>query len=711
MKPQNILLGSMILSLVLGSSSSWALQDVALPEFETQIQNLGISTTDYSPASHTKLSISIGDSLLEVNAKLETTADKDEEKALKFKRDLLHVALSFLERSQNAHQTQEKNRHYMSALRALYSMESESLVQEIWKMKLSELKLLASRLDTDIPYVRKEDRNKPVGALAAHQEASSLVDPRSGSVVSTSQLAQMSVEEISKLDLPEDHLSWLSDASMKRERPSWTRFEASLEANHGQEVVKDIVKKLKKEAEKEGRRFDPETEKVEPYALHKARKVLFLSKLKSTGTSAKVNTKDAYGQDWKLKWGNETQSEPIANRLIIRLGAKFADLVYANKAGRDGVVLVLEDKKTAGSCEHINSYEILRKCLLTSVYEMDVSPYVLERGVLTSSNIDAVLRNMPETQLKKYEKQTLIGREFLTFKESQTEFRSDDTQLRGGATAWSSLGALNDRGIRGNLLFQVFISNIDQKDENTRSVVLKNFKGCADPCYIEYSSDMGASFGKPSMSMLINNLGTGRDFMVRDLIRDSIKIKQFMLFRPAAWDVATFADHLWMARKIVSLKKTELEFAVSSSLWPDYMQKALVSILQQRRNHIAKVFDIEELIAEDERELDDLDVAIPLKTRSDRELAARKYGLNVVDIESALKGVRRLAKNGTSNWTDKPVVNGKVSPCSYSLISNLLEKRWYPSGLSRRQFRGNDSVAMSACEFTASVSEADFQRK
>lgn len=49
---------------------------------------------------------------------------------------------------------------------------------------------------------------------------------------------------------------------------------------------------------------------------------------------------DAFGQDWKLKWGDEAVIEPIGNRLRVLLGAKFCDLTYTSTEG-DSHLLIL----------------------------------------------------------------------------------------------------------------------------------------------------------------------------------------------------------------------------------------------------------------------------------------------------------------------------------------------------------------------------------
>lgn len=94
------------------------------------------------------------------------------------------------------------------------------------------------------------------------------------------------------------------------------------------------------------------------YNLKTAHKVLFINKIKDTATNPKITTKDAYGVKWKLKWGREVYTEPIANRLYLKLGGKMTDLVYAQRSGSKGVTLILADKKTKGSCKHINTEEL-----------------------------------------------------------------------------------------------------------------------------------------------------------------------------------------------------------------------------------------------------------------------------------------------------------------------------------------------------------------
>lgn len=688
------------------SAPALAVDDIAHPDFVKAMEAKGIQTSFFNQASSEALRQDLRLTLAQVETDLET-AEGDDEEDLEFREDYLKAALSLLDKSDSASSLGAKERAYLNSLRAIYSMESDFITQEPWTLSLTQLRTLASRLDTDIPYVKKSDRDKAIGLTQAKLESKHLINPATDLYVSTEDLAAMSINQIAALELPSDHPMWYSDNSIGVDAQPWDTFESWMNKYHGKASKKDVLKKLKKEAKKEGREFDETQAYVEPYNIHKTRKVLFLTKLKSTGTSAKANTKDAYGQGWKIKWGNEIQSEPVANRLAMRLGAKFTDLVYANPPGREGVVLVLEPKDKAGDCDNMNTFQLFRTCLMESEYAFNVDPYIVERSTLTESNIDSVLKNLPVTGLKKYTKENLIGREYVTFKESQIEFRSDEILLRGGATAWSGVGALNDRVKRGNFLFTAFIKNVDQKDDNTRGVLVEDMKGCPEPCYIEFNSDLGASFGAPSRSMEINDLGYGRDFMFRNLFHTKIKVKQAMLFRPIAWDISTFADQLWMAKKIVRLTKEDLAFAAEGTNWPGYMKETLVYRLQKRRNQIAKIFDIQELLPTGEQIIPELNISYSMKTPEDRMRVAKKYGLSLRKIEDSLRSIHRLSRRGVSYYTDKVVSNGRVNPCHQSLVSNLLEKQRYPTGLSRRKTRGQDSEPLEQCEFTGKATRAD----
>jgi hypothetical protein len=325
---------------------------------------------------------------------------------------------------------------------------------------------ILDNLSLRLPYLSPERSRDPLTHEQAEREAVNLEDPRSGrTYIASADLAGLSSDEVSRLDVRRDHHVWYAESELvelrARHGTAWKALEAQL-------------------AERVSARID------ERYDLDRARRVLVFDDIKSSGTSPKVDAEDLSGQSWKIKWGDEVQPEALANRLYVELGARHADLVYANKGGPADLVLVLDEpdpERAAPDCDHVSTYDELHGCLLESKYEFDVSSHVVGQGVVT----EELLREPPFAGAPG-EKAELVGRRFVTFNESSVELEPPAEELtRLGPAPLSSAGALDDRATRGLVLFTYWIHNKDGKDANNRGVVDRR-----SATFLEYVHDLGA---------------------------------------------------------------------------------------------------------------------------------------------------------------------------------------------------------------------------
>jgi hypothetical protein len=694
-------------------------RDAAYPKFLEKMSKLGINSESYDHHSKKNLQSYLNSQTQKFSKELiQLESIKKESEENEDRYDLLteslkfySQALSYLKEIDGSKVEFDKKRFYITALRIVYAVETQFVEPAPFTIK--SLLEIGKRFVTSLPNVREKEVHEVIGEKQAKREAVFLYDAKKKRFLNKEEVSTLTHDQISNLDVSPDHPAWHTESYLQAHKNTWGKMEKWANEQQAKALKKKIFKAHKKAAETEGAEFNEEELSYEEYSMHKARKVLFLSNIKTSATSAKVNTKDAYGQTWKLKWGNEVQAEPVGNRLAMKLGAKFADMVYANKPGKEGVVLVLESKDKKGSCDHLNTYALFKQCLLESTYNFLVEPYVLEKGVLTSSNIDSMLKYLPKSTIKKFSKEELLGREYITFRESSVEFKSDEILSRAGAVAGSFLGAEDDRSYRGNLVFAAWIWNIDQKDLNTKAVIAKDFPVDGENKYLEFTHDFGASFGIPGKSMHVNTLDYGRDFMtvggITNLIKYSpllrlvvipgskrIYIRQLMLFRPKAWEKTTFADGLWMAKKIVKMSKRDIAEVTTHTLWPDYMQAAFVQKLVLRRNTIAKVFKIEHLLPVDEKEIEDISFGYDLSSPAERAKVANRYKLDLALLEKTLLESKAYKKG---KYIDHLVTKNQVVSCEKSVITNLLEKKWHPSGLERRQTRAGDAKALGDCKF------------
>jgi hypothetical protein len=617
--------------------------------------------------------------------------DKKEEDA-KDNKKFFERAKAYLDVVEPSSDVALKVKQFNLAKRVIYAVKAKEPTGKNSKLKM--LWNIVRRIDTTLAYTVKEDRDKEVGNEQAKKEAAFLVSPQDPNKrLSPDELSKLTTSEIADLDISEDHPYWHTVGNTPSDGNEWEDLEKW--------ASKRINKKLKDK--------NPDIAK---YKIHEARKVVFFKEIKNSATSPKVMGKDAFGEKWKVKWGNEVQVEPLNNRLYLKMGGKHSDLVYSNAPGVDGLVLVLNDPKAVTSknpetCENIIGVEMLRKCLLRpndeGGYAFLIDPYILEQGKITDENIDRVLKNLKDSGYKNkegieiYKKENMVGRTFLTFKESLVELKSNKIMTKGAAAAGSFFGAEMDRAARGSVIFNMWIWNLDAKDLNSKAVILKK-RANGEDVYVEYQHDLGASLGKPRYPGQLNNLDSGKDFIHLNGSETRVKFPQFLLYRPKAWKSSTFADALWMAKKVAQVKKSDLEEIAIHSGWPKFMQDLYVHRLLLRRNDIAKIYGVESLL--DIKEIKPLNLSIDMKTPEARKKASDKFKIPLKTIESILSKIGMLNEDGSSEYEDMVLVNGKINSCDSSIVANLMEKIHHPSGLTRRVDRDKDDKALKKCVLT-----------
>jgi hypothetical protein len=256
------------------------------------------------------------------NAALAETLD-DEKDDLRDKIKLYSHALELLDRAKTPY---ELRNAFLRSKRIVYTVLAKEHVGR--RTTLRENISFLSKFTSSIPYVSYEDRGRRVDKNQAELEAKNLTRPGQGrQYITPTELSSMSIAQIAALDVSDDHPAWYTE-----------KFLQSLESDPSLSGPLKPWLKLEKWAEA---RVSKSLKKVD-YRIEDARKILFLRAIKTTATSPKVNTRDIFGQKYKLKWGSEMQIEPVASRLYVKLGGKFTDLTYANKPGVDGSVLILE---------------------------------------------------------------------------------------------------------------------------------------------------------------------------------------------------------------------------------------------------------------------------------------------------------------------------------------------------------------------------------
>lgn len=543
------------------------------------------------------------------------------------------------------------------------------------------------------PYYTTHTKNCPVGKLRALKEATNLYDPSDrDSFVPASRLAKLSHEEVSRLDVSPDNPMWHTHRKMESGTvDTWSEIENWVEGKTTEELLDS--KKFRKEF--------PDFR----YNLQTSKRVLFWDDIKITATSPKIDTVDALGQKWKLKWAEEVPIEPVANRLRLLLGAKFADLTYTEVGGSSHLLILpsaLEKSMNPDKIMPLTREEFI-KAMMESKYEFNAKPFILSSGVITESNADTILAGLPEEALKPFRKKRLIGRVWIRFRESMVEAKHD-VFPSGGPISTSSDITAGDRALRQSMIVAFWFGHTDFKEDNCRGVWIKGFGGKGGSQYLEYFHDPGSSFGGSRGSGEINKLAYQAEnggFLWLLPGNQSITSSYFSLYRPGHFERVTFADQLSGARHITRLTKADIEQAVDASLMPDFYKACLAFRLTKRRDLIADVYDIP---LRDAKAGEAPEFKIPLTTRADRSAAASRYHIPLEEIENDLVRTGHLASGDRSGATTAPFVDvivkkGVIQPYSDCVIPGILRDFRHPAGFLDRMSRFDDNLEWESRRF------------
>ncbi len=545
------------------------------------------------------------------------------------------------------------------ATRVLYSLDSEFLENDSYtklgKFKLVE-KIWKSQAKFDI-----SDNRDPLSTISdksLNKVASNLVKSP-GEYYSKQDMKNLTPQDISELDISENHPKWFTNSAKIDGKKHWEYIESWVNEN--------VSKKLKKK-----KNIDVK------YNVQNAHRILVFDGMKSNDTSPKFKTRDIYGMKWKLKMGEEIHTEPILNRLYVLLGGKFNDLVYAQSVTQNNLsVVILNEEDNSQSCDKVASLEKLKKCFLDGHYKFDMSSYVHSYGTISRENLNQTFKPQNEFESKKIEK--YLGRKYLILKESSLEYK-DHPIIKAGATALSNLDSTTDRVQRGLSLFHSWISNGDLRDANTRSYILKDFMGKDQ--YIEADHDLGASLGFMLKIGSINHYKTKDNFLMTSKRNKQLVILDLILNRPKSWTKVTYADLKWMLNKIQKLNLEELKWAISYSALPVFMEEIIYNKMISRINSIFEVFKMEKF-----EENQALTYSLPVNTETASSLnIAQEDFINFNEKNPKYTAI-----------DDQLSVGNKISECNESFWINLLERTNHPSGLSRKLMRFKDDRSLADC--------------
>ncbi len=518
------------------------------------------------------------------------------------------------------------------------------------------------------PNLSPRERARPLGSRKAGEESAYLYDPARGAYFTSGELAALTPEEVARLDVSPDHPAWHRLDETLRLRPDRL---ADFEAEHLRGIRAELIR-------------DGDLAPGQDYRFRSSQRVLILEEVYRSASSPKCVAEDAFGVEWKLKWADEVQVEPVAAALYLLAGARQTDFSFVTGDGIDEMVLVLDHpdetkrKEDKEDERHPPTYEAFNQAMI-DFYGVDMGVFVRDRGRLTRENIDRILRHFPAGGGTKHRKEDLLGREWVTFKETLLELRPKGYIRRVDGARMSDVAAVHDRGARGSFLFNLWIANRDAKDNNNKTYFIKEGHPIVD--YREGHHDLGLALGPLLRSGELNAVPTGTGFARKGLLGRNWRFPQGQIFKSEAWRAATWSDMKWMALRITSLAEPEIRAAAATTRWPDFVQEALVYKLMDRRNRIAELYGLTGSL--DLATIPAPTMAISLADPAEIRAAEHRYGLP----EDALR-TELVARGWRPGHREILLEEGTITSCRDSaLIAALVEHR-HPSGLERRYSRG-----------------------
>lgn len=628
-----------------------------------------------SVSAHKLLQNHLEERIAELRSSKSGTNDEDEIDDIEDELDILFFVRRELRHSPDGGARSVQAR--VDAYRILEALSADPPVQNLPPInELYRNIVLGTLFGHGVPLVRDQNRHSPTGKTPALEESRFLYSEKEARFLSPDDLAPMSPEQISKLDIGPHHPGWIRRSDIPGDR-------AGLVSDFEETLRRTLTQRLLHEGDLSPGRT---------YRFDEARRVLFLDEVYRSATSPKCETEDAFGVEWKLKWGDEPSVEPVANRLYLLAGARFTDLVFANGPGAAGVTLILNEPGSVDDDELTNEEERKAETVdqlataLDDFYGFDISPYLLGQGTITRENATKILKRLPSGGKEEYRTENLIGRQWITFRESGVELRPKGIVRREDGAPLSDKLALQDRVARGHYLFDLWIENRDVKYDN-RKMFFPRQEVSGDwrvVSYYEGHHDLGLSLGGLVSSGQVNKFRMQNRFSSRGAAGKKARFKAPLIFKPESWNYCTWADARWMAAHISAISESGIRSAVATSLWPDFVQEALVYRLLDRRNQIAKLYDTTGFL--DTMELSPPSVSVPLRTPQEIAAAEAKYGLPPGSLAEKRHERPAFARSNSELILDR----GVIASHRKSDIVSLLIRHRHPSGLTDRYRRQSD---------------------
>jgi hypothetical protein len=268
----------------------------------------------------------------------------------------------------------------------------------------------------------------------------------------------------------------------------------------------------------------------------------------------------------KLKFGMETQADPVANALLSALGFNVDVSMHLRNIKIYLGDATLDDLKADWA-----SYFDLQRLHLYIPLSMVMLPGEEGHGFDEKG-------------------------EYVVFRETVAEMRHPDI-VRLGFFAFSSGMAQVMREPRGLFLYNVWVGSADSKDEENNKLALRLDENGEWRIYLA-QHDLGHAMGlvmpeRPD-AFPWDSVETSPWSRFFGWIRGRSELNYINLQDSGLEHTTTYADAKWMARLIAQLTREQITDAVNLGHWPGGIGPLYVEKLIHRRNQFVELFGLED---------------------------------------------------------------------------------------------------------------------
>lgn len=566
-----------------------------------------------------------------------------DEKRSQEARPFLQTALNYLNLAEEALpcDLEQACYYFRITLNILYGLFAQSY--EGRAARWSEVLAMPRKIITILPYMSKTQRQTSISFEKAKKEARFLIDPKDKAprILQLKDLVGKTSEEIANLDIPSDHPLWYSENNLEKiVKPADAFFRKQ----------KEVLLRLVPEAS---------IQKLGALEFARLQKIVFFKSFPKThGTHPKIRVQDPYGFIWKLKLGSEFYSEAVANLLYLELGGKYQDLNFAHTYKNP--ILVIFPKQDPE--ETITSFATLNQTIKKSYHKEDLLPFMhpyFSHGEITKENIQKISALIDLDPLLTKVLSSQVGQQFAVIINASLEFQDKRLAQNGGPIAQSLLNGENDRALRGLHLFHLFIDNFDTKDTNTQGFLDHQ------SCYFQTINDLGSGL-RGGIQKGLNSF-SNTFLKIIHIPQAKMLYHKPLLYRSKAAELASYADLLWMAKKLTKLPNARIIEFVKRSQLPDFYASLLAYKIMTRKQQVAKLFDLEN--SDQKAQIEDQ--CFDLASDNAIELVAKRYLIP----KDLLKANVHQRFSRFSDAVDCPLIDHKIN--KDSIIVKWLKKLYF----------------------------------